>query len=184
MQALYLLALEPVAETQADYNSYGFSTQALVRRCHWPMLHGTSREALGHSGFSRVILERALTKSVTRGWSTKWRWTRPCFANGWQPVTWKKGVCIPRNQVRLKAGLRHRPWRTWRSTVWSRSPSGRPHKNQKIHVVKYADDFVITGASREVLEMKVKPAIEAFLGERGLELSTEKTSITHIGRWI
>ena len=28
--------------------------------------------------------------------------------------------------------------------------------------------------------MKVKPAIEAFLGERGLELSTEKTSITHI----
>jgi RNA-directed DNA polymerase len=31
-----------------------------------------------------------------------------------------------------------------------------------------------------VLETKVKPAIEAFLRERGLELSAEKTSITHI----
>ena len=52
--------------------------------------------------------------------------------------------------------------------------------NHKVHVVKYADDFVITGASREVLETKVKPAVEVFLRERGLELSAEKTSITHI----
>jgi len=52
--------------------------------------------------------------------------------------------------------------------------------NQKVHVVRYADDFIITGASNEVLEMKVKPAVVAFLKERGLELSDEKTHITHI----
>jgi RNA-directed DNA polymerase len=52
--------------------------------------------------------------------------------------------------------------------------------NQKVHVVRYADDFIITGASKEVLEMRVKPAIIAFLKERGLELSEEKTHITHI----
>ncbi len=51
---------------------------------------------------------------------------------------------------------------------------------QKVHVVKYADDFIITGASREVLEETVKPAVAAFLRERGLELSLEKTHITHI----
>jgi RNA-directed DNA polymerase len=53
-------------------------------------------------------------------------------------------------------------------------------RGQKVHVVMYADDFIITGASKEVLEDKVKPAVEAFLWERGLALSSEKTRITHI----
>src|SRR5580700_5863464 len=52
--------------------------------------------------------------------------------------------------------------------------------NQKINVVRYADDFVITGASKEVLETRVRPAVVSFLKERGLELSEEKTRITHI----
>ena len=53
-------------------------------------------------------------------------------------------------------------------------------RNQKVNVVRYADDFIITGASKEVLELKVKPAVLALLKERGLELSQEKTRITHI----
>jgi RNA-directed DNA polymerase len=40
--------------------------------------------------------------------------------------------------------------------------------------------LVVTGSTKEVLENKIKPAIEAFLNERGLELSQEKTKITHI----
>ena len=50
----------------------------------------------------------------------------------------------------------------------------------KINTVIYADDFIVTGKSKEILEHKVKPAIAAFLKERGLELSYEKTKITHI----
>ena len=50
----------------------------------------------------------------------------------------------------------------------------------KVHMVRYADDFVITGTSKELLETQVKPLIEAFLRIRGLELSQEKTIITHI----
>jgi len=53
-------------------------------------------------------------------------------------------------------------------------------KGQKVHVVKYADDFIITGATKAVLEEQVEPAVAAFLRERGLELSPEKTRITHI----
>jgi RNA-directed DNA polymerase len=53
-------------------------------------------------------------------------------------------------------------------------------RNHKGHVVRYADDFIITGASKEVLETKVKPAIVTFLKECGLELYGEKTRITHI----
>ena len=51
---------------------------------------------------------------------------------------------------------------------------------QKIHLVRYADDFIITGESKEVLENEVKPLVENFLKERGLELSQTKTQITNI----
>ena len=38
----------------------------------------------------------------------------------------------------------------------------------------------MTGATRELLEQKVKPALTAFLHQRGLELSEQKTVITPI----
>ena len=53
-------------------------------------------------------------------------------------------------------------------------------KKLKVNVVRYADDFVITGDSKEVLESEVRPWVEAFLAVRGLQLSEEKTRITHI----
>lgn len=53
-------------------------------------------------------------------------------------------------------------------------------REDKINIIIYADDFIITGATKEVLENKVKPLVESFLSERGLGLSQEKTKITHI----
>ncbi|MCD6056455.1 MAG: ltrA 3 [Gammaproteobacteria bacterium] len=50
----------------------------------------------------------------------------------------------------------------------------------KINISVYADDFIITGSTKEVLENTVKPIVEAFMYERGLTLSKEKTKITHI----
>ena len=47
-------------------------------------------------------------------------------------------------------------------------------------LVRYADDFIITGRSKEMLENEVKPLVAKFLRTRGLELSSEKTRITHI----
>ena len=52
------------------------------------------------------------------------------------------------------------------------------HKN-KVNLIKYADDFVVTGTTRNVLE-EAKALIEAFLNKRGLSLSAEKTRIVHI----
>jgi RNA-directed DNA polymerase len=53
------------------------------------------------------------------------------------------------------------------------------HKT-KVNFVRYADDFIVTGESRELLENGVLPIIREFLSERGLELSEERTVITHI----
>lgn len=51
----------------------------------------------------------------------------------------------------------------------------------KMNMVRYADDFIITGHSKEWLEDEVKPVLVEFLAERGMVLSVEKTKVTHIG---
>ena len=55
------------------------------------------------------------------------------------------------------------------------------HKGHKVNLVRYADDFIVTGSDPKLLEQAVKPFIIEFLRERGLQLSPEKTHITHIG---
>lgn len=47
-------------------------------------------------------------------------------------------------------------------------------KTDKVNFVGYADNFIVTEISRDVLESKVQPAIVAFLTERGLILSTSR----------
>ena len=47
--------------------------------------------------------------------------------------------------------------------------------------MKYADDFIISGSSFALLEQEVKPLVEQFLRERGLELSPEKPA-SHTSR--
>ena len=46
----------------------------------------------------------------------------------------------------------------------------------KVNLVRYADDFIVTGDSRELLEIEVRPLVEQFLKEGGLALSPDKTS--------
>jgi RNA-directed DNA polymerase len=57
-----------------------------------------------------------------------------------------------------------------------------PHRlpSTKVNLVRFADDFIITGHSYELLQQQVKPLVEAFLQERGLELAPDKTRIVHI----
>src|SRR6516162_4561865 len=60
--------------------------------------------------------------------------------------------------------------------VTVKSAGGQPCVN----FIRYADDFIITGRTKELLEREIKPLIVQFLRERGLELSQEKTVITHV----
>jgi len=53
-----------------------------------------------------------------------------------------------------------------------------PHS--KVNFVRYADDFIITAVSKELIENEIIPLVTNFLAERGLTLSPEKTKITHI----
>ena len=61
---------------------------------------------------------------------------------------------------------------------FARTP--RHQRMNKVHLVRYADDFVITSTSRILLQREVQPLVEHFLRQRGLELCHEKTRITHL----
>jgi RNA-directed DNA polymerase len=58
---------------------------------------------------------------------------------------------------------------------------GVQYNKQKVNLIRYADDFIVTAKTKEVAE-EVKELISEFLAERGLELSKEKTLITHIDK--
>lgn len=57
--------------------------------------------------------------------------------------------------------------------------SRRRNALTKVHLIRSADDFVVTGASKEVLE-EAKSLVEEFLSEPGLSLSAEKTRIVRV----
>jgi len=61
---------------------------------------------------------------------------------------------------------------------FNRTP--RQTRQTKVHLVRYADDFVITGSSRELLTQQLLPIVQRFLNGRGLELSRDKTKITAV----
>ncbi len=61
-----------------------------------------------------------------------------------------------------------------------RFPRRKDGSSPMVNLARYADDFVITGDSQELLQNEVKPLVERFMRERGLELSQEKTIITRV----
>lgn len=51
-----------------------------------------------------------------------------------------------------------------------------------VHMIRYADDILVLGTHKQLLVHRVIPFIKNFLAKRNLELSEQKTQITHIDR--
>ncbi len=78
--------------------------------------------------------------------------------------------CIQRSISDITGG------KTFRKNIYK---NGIRTKMLTFHVktVRYADDFVVIANSRRILELRIKPAVVKFLGERGVSLSEEKTQL-------
>jgi RNA-directed DNA polymerase len=73
-------------------------------------------------------------------------------------------------------------WRTLRLVAndqRTRTPPGlrKDPQLRDLRLVRYADDFVVLARSRRQLERVVLPRLRAFLADRGLRLSEEKTRV-------
>lgn len=188
MQALYLLALDPVAETTADPNSYGFRRERSVadamEACFCDLAKSTSSQWIFEGDiracFDRISHEWLLTHiPMERVILQKWlkagymdhRILYPTEAG-----TPQGGIASPVLANLALDGLERRL-----REQYPRHGTGRSRgEKAKVNLVRFADDFIITGSSRELLEQEVQPMVEEFMRERGLELSSEKTTITHI----
>jgi RNA-directed DNA polymerase len=185
MQALYLLALDPVAETTADPNSYGFRTArstadaieacfiALCRndRAQW-ILEGDLRSCFDRISHTWLLAHLPMDKTMLRKW-LKAGYLENYQFHATEEGTPQGGIISPVAANMTLDGLE-------RLLASRFSKTSRAGKRAKVNLVRYADDFIITGSSQELLEREVKPLVEQFMRERGLELSPEKTVITHI----
>ena len=183
MQALHLLALEPIAETTADLNSYGFrperSTADAGEQCFNSLAKKASAEwvleADISSCFDKISHDWMIANIPTDKVILK-KWLKAGFVyqNELFPTdagTPQGGIISPVAANMTLDGLE--------AMLAEKFPKAK-RRGLKMNMVRYADDFIITGHSKEWLENEVKPAVVEFLAERGLILSPEKTKITHI----
>jgi len=181
MQTLYKIALDPFAETTADSNSYGFrprrSCNDAVAQCFLSLCRKISAqwvfEADIKACFDNIkhcwILEHIpISKTILQ------KWLKAGFIEKkrWFPTTKgtpQGGTISPVIMNMVLDGLEtaiNKEFPRW--------------KGKKVNFIRYADDFVITAANKETITNGIIPLVEGFLKERGLELSVEKSRITHI----
>ena len=180
MQALHLMALAPIAETKADTHSYGFrpyrNTADAIEQCFnalsmkksakW-ILEGDIKSCFDNIDHKWLLEHIPMDKKLLKAWLKSGIMEQGKY-NPTIAGTPQGGIISPVLANMTLDGL---------EAILKNEKSLR---EKKVNLIRYCDDFVITGKSKELLEQKVKPLVTSFLQERGLTLSKEKTKITHI----
>ena len=186
MQALYLMALEPITENEADANSYGFrkfrSTADAIDALHrwlskdcspeW-ILEGDIKGCFDHISHEWLLDNVRIDRQILR----KWLKSGVVFNKLLQPTiegTPQGGIISPTLANATLDGME----RMLKEKYKASCVNGKMYC-PKVNLVRYADDFIVTADRKETL-LEIKGMLTAFLKERGLTLSEEKTLITHI----
>jgi RNA-directed DNA polymerase len=185
MQALYLLGLDPIVGATSDANSYGFRKQRCgadaLGQCHtvlgqpgsavW-VLEGDSKSCFDRISHAWLVAQVPMDKTILRKWLKAGCVERRLwFAT--TEGTPQGGIISPALANAARNGLEGLLRQHFAATPGQ-------HRKGKVHRVRYADDCIVTGTSKVLLAYGVRPLVEHFLSERGLELSHEKTRITPI----
>ena len=188
-QALHLLALDPVVETIADRNSYGFRQKRSCADALVQCFHGTEKRqhAVGsgrrHQELFRQNLSRdwllnhvPMDRVILKQWLTSGYMDKHVL-HDITDGTPQGGIISPALANCALDGLER--------LLQEKFPAGKRLKSlggEKpcVNLVRYADNFIITSKAKELLAGEIKPLVEQFLQERGLELSPTKTVITHV----
>ncbi len=178
MQALHKLALAPVAETTADKNSYGFRE---CRSCADAI--AAAFNALSKPNSATWVLEGDITgcyDNIVHQWMLSHiimdkgvlrKWLEAGYVEDDKLYPTRKGT--PQGGI-ISPTLANMTLDGLEEVIRKAVP-----RRLRVNFIRYADDFIITAKSKSLL-MRIKRAVEAFLAERGLTLSKEKTFITHI----
>jgi RNA-directed DNA polymerase len=174
MQALYLLALDPIAETLADPNSYGFrqlrSPADAIEQCfnvlatrysaEW-VWEGDIRSCFDRISHDWLLAHIPIDKTILRKW-LKAGYMDEFVLYPTEDGTPQGGIISPVLANMTLDGLEQ---------VLGEAFPKHLRQQYKLHVVRFADDFIIVCISKEVLEEKVIPLVVDFLQERGLTVT-------------
>lgn len=177
MQALYAMALQPWAETVADRTSFGFrmyrsaqdAAQYLLtclnkKKSAGYILEGDIKACFDNISHEWLLREIPMDKRILGEFLNAGYIHEGAYYDTLTGVP-QGGIISPILANMALDGMEH--------LLKSR------FRNQKVNLVRYADDWVVTAVSREGAE-EIKCVISEFLAERGLSLSEEKTKIVHI----
>jgi RNA-directed DNA polymerase len=184
VQAVHKMGLDPIAETLADPHSYGFR---LFRSCRdaiaqlfallarkfsacW-ILEGDIEgcfDRISHTWLYRFI---PMKRHILRQW-LKAGYVENGHLHPTEEGTPQGGIASPVLANMTLDGLE--------AAIRKALPRGDKGRQAKVHLVRFADDFVVTAADKSLLTECVLPAIETFLRQRGLNLSKMKTRIVHV----
>src|SRR5215470_14615281 len=180
MQALHALALKPIAETVGDRNSYGFregrSCADAIGQCFCALaksyapvwvLEGDIKSCFDRISHNWLLANIPMDARMLRLWL--------------QAGYWEKSRLFPTSEGTPQGGIISPLLANLILDGMEQAIRSRIRiRRDQVNFIRYADDFVVTARNKETLEQTVKPAVVAFLAERGLELSEQKTTITHI----
>ncbi|MFT5778063.1 MAG: RNA-directed DNA polymerase [Crocinitomicaceae bacterium] len=192
MQALFLFALDPWHEVITDPNSYGFrkgrACQDAIEHCFtclsrkvsakW-VLDADIKACFDEISHQWLLENIPIQKKVLNQWLKAGIIHKNMF-NSTTQGTPQGGIISPLLANFVLDGLEYGC--RWASV----QQNGKPWRAdltlnaQLVNVIRYADDFIVTARSKEILEQRVIPFVKEFLKTRGLELSAEKTQIRHV----
>jgi len=190
MQALYALALDPVAEVTADKRSFGFRRGRCCQDACEYIFADLARSVCAEwvlegdiKGCFDNISHEWLTANIPMDKSILKQFLKAGFVF--------RGDLFPTDDGTPQGGVISPILANMALDGMEKVLSDRFHTNRlgkvdlrfknahKVNLVRYADDFVVTAATEEIA-MEAKEVIRDFLKTRGLELSEEKTVISHI----
>lgn len=191
MQALYTLALEPVAETTADSHSFGFrkyrsckdvceyifNSLSKKHSAQW-VLEGDIKGCFDHISHEWIMKHIPIDKSVLKKFlKSGYMFNRELYST--EEGTPQGGIISPILANMVLDGIQEILHKKYHIGNQTGKYSSYKSSQTKVNYVRYADDFIVTAATKEIAQ-EIKETIKGFLKTRGLELSEEKTLITHI----
>src|SRR3990172_4753297 len=190
MQSLYALALGPIAETKGDRTSFGFrkfrSTHDACEQVficmsrknspQW-VLEGDIKGCFDNISHQWLIDNIPMDKSILKQFlKAGYVFERQLFPT--EAGIPQGGIISPILANITLDGIENILADKYHKTKNGRIDSHHAAK-YKVNFCRYPDDFIVTAKTEEIAK-EVKELIKDFLKGRGLELSDEKTIITHI----
>jgi RNA-directed DNA polymerase len=181
VQALHLMALDPVAECEADPNSYGFRkyrrTQDAIEQARIVLSGNPAYEQVLKCDiagcFDNIAHEWFLQSDVPLEHSVIEQWLNCGYID-------KEGKYFPTTAGTPQGGIISPCLSNMALNGLEKVVKEAAGAGNKVYFIRYADDFMVIASDETLFEYAIIPAIRVFLDNRGLSLNMKKTKAHNV----